>query len=122
MPAEKLPCRVERSFDGLFHLHQHELQPADDEEEGGTTVWYGVIDLACSTQEATAIWGKDVLIELEDGRVGHARCLSASLSAVYIATDDAEPGEACLLYVVGLTDLARPLAIDPALLSDRDSD
>src|SRR5690242_4103886 len=114
MHTEKVTCRVNRTYDGLLHLHQHELKPAvppdplddpDDDGTPGAIVWFGSIDLAADALALLTLWGQDVLIELEDGRIGHARCLSGESRETYTADDGEGPGRLTLLYVVGLTSL-----------------
>ncbi|SRR5579883_501960 len=73
--SSKLSCRVNRQYPGLIHLFEHQVTPPDAVSGSpGFSVWYGVVDVACSGDEAYKAFNSlYVWIALEDGRVGTAR-------------------------------------------------
>lgn len=104
MSAIKIRCTV-NGIEGLFHLQEHDLVPAatfGNRVLPSLTLWGGIVDVSCAANPGIDLLAEDLLLELEDGRQGHARVL--------VLESQGENVETTLIYVVGLNRLEKPRA------------
>jgi len=98
----KIDCKVNGKIDGLAHIIEQSFR-------GLFTFWYGAIELSSSPEEWLALSWKEIVVRLDDGRVGTAKVIKSKGELCSILTEDQTPGQFFLLCIVGFTALAIPV-------------
>lgn len=96
MAEWKIECRVNRQFDWIAHIVQHdyshEFRP-----------WFGSVDLNATAAEGQALSGKQLYLQLADGRQGIAMAIKYVGNDTFVPIGDQLPGTSAVLYFVGIT-------------------